>query len=263
MRKIVFTLTAILVIICLMEPMAQVLLIKANPLAYYDIYISSPHPSSERIYSNTTIPLSLSVLVPKGYSEISSIYYSLDGNDNYTLIISKSSDRYSASDSLVNLSEGNHTLKVYANNVYGMAISTEETFTVNTTFRYATVTIISPLNQTYTKNEIPLIYTVNGKILLAKYSMDYPPMNDVNGNLTLTQLSDGPHKILLSVEAENGYTSNTTYFNINTTRTDNGLTLDQTSTIVIAITAIVIVAVLAIILYKGKQAKEPKTQSIL
>ena len=55
-----------------------------------------------------------------------------------------------------------------------------------------------------------MTYTVNGKILLTKYALDYSPMKDFYGNITLSELSDGPHKIFISIDAENGYTSNIT-----------------------------------------------------
>ena len=150
MRKILFTLTAFLIITCLIQPLAQVS--GGNPLSHYDIYFESPKETSYYIYQNSTVELSIYVGIPQGYSEIAYANYSLDGDSNHTLIGSKDSTyNYHAQGSLVNLNEGLHTLMVYAVNVYGVVISAERTFTVDTTYRHAAVTIISPLNQTYSR----------------------------------------------------------------------------------------------------------------
>ncbi len=253
MRKILFTLTAILIITCLIQPLAQVS--GGNPLSYYDIYFESPKEASYYTYQNSTVELSIYVGIPQNYPKIAFASYSLDGDINRTLIGSEvSTYNYHAEGSLVNLTEGLHTVTVYATNVYGLEISEERTFKVDSTYKYLAVTIISPLNQTYSKNEVPLTYTVNKKILSARYFLDYSPMNDFNGNITLTKLSDGPHKIYISINTENGYSSNITYFNINTTKSENGSTLEQTNTL--AITVITIVAIIltaALLVYHKKQ----------
>jgi hypothetical protein len=78
----------------------------------------------------------------------------------------------STESTLLNLAEGNHTLKAYAfyDDVHYEVMSTSEVFTVDTTNRYPTVTIISPLNQTYDKSEVQLIYNVDGAIQRAYYT---------------------------------------------------------------------------------------------
>ena len=254
MKKLLFALTVVLIIICLMYPLAKVS--SGNPLSYYDIYFESPKEASYYTYQNSTVELSIYIGIPQNYPKIALASYSLDGDVNRTLIGSEvSTYNYHAEGSLVNLTEGLHTVTVYAVNVYGLEISEERTFKVDSTYKNLAVTIISPLNQTYSKNEVTLTYTVNEKILLARYALDYAPMNDFNGNITLTELSDGPHKIFISINTENGYTSNITYFNINTTRTENGLTLDQLSIIVSGLIVLTIVAVLAVILFNRKKAK--------
>ena len=104
-------------------------------------------------------------------------------------------------------------------------MSTSEVFTVDTTYRYPTVTIISPLNQTYDKNKVQLIYDADGEIQRAYYTLDYFGNNSFNGNITLTGLSEGPHRILVSVRTERGYASQMTYFSVNTTQTDTAISL--------------------------------------
>lgn len=215
MRKAVFALTAVLAIFLLMEPLVQVAMVKAI-WPYFYIYFYSPRPSLEEIYQNTTLPLTIDVGVWKDSPEINSISYSLDGNDNCTLFFSKKSDAvYSASGILANLAEGNHNLKVSAFDVNGgVVISEQETFTVDTTFSYPTVTIISPLNQTYSKNEVPLTYTIDAKVMRAFYTLDNFD-KAFSGNITLTELSEGPHKLSVSVLNEDyKYAQETIYFTI-------------------------------------------------
>ena len=237
-----------------MQPLAQVS--GGNPLSYYDIYFESPKEASYYTYQNSTVELSIYVGIPQNYPEIAFASYSLDGAINRTLIgFEGSTYNYRAEGSLVNLTEGLHTVTVYAANVYGLEISEERTFKVDSTYNYLAVTIISPLNQTYSKNEVPLTYTVNEKILSAAYALDYTAMNDLNENITLTELSEGPHKIFISINTENGYSSNITYFSINTTRSENGSTLDQTNTSVITAITIVAIILAAILLVYHKKRR--------
>jgi hypothetical protein len=141
-------------------------------------------------------------------------------------------------------------------------MSTSEIFTVDTTYRYPTVTIISPLNQTYTQNEIPLIYAVDEEIYLARYTLD--GHNGIfnysfHENTTLTGLSEGSHKIIVSVFTvkTNANPSQITYFNVNTTKTDNPLTMsNQANLILIAIVvAIVAVASISLVYFKRRKGK--------
>ena len=166
MKKLLFALTAVLIIICLMYPLAKVS--SGNPLSYYDIYFESPKEASYYTYQNSTVELSIYVGIPQNYPKIAFASYSLDGDINRTLIeYEVSTYNYHAEGSLVNFTEGLHTVTVYAANVYGLEISEERTFKVDSTHKYLEVTIISPLNQTYSMNEVPLTYTVNEKILSA------------------------------------------------------------------------------------------------
>lgn len=201
-------------------------------------------------------------------SEINSISYSLDGNDNSTLTNFKKSNEmhfspgkgfaYLTELTLVNLANGNHTLRAYSLDAEGRAMSTAVTFTVDTTFRYPTISIISPLNQSYSTNEIPLTYTIDATVQWSYYTLDYFDDKTFSGNITLTGLPDGPQKIKVSALTEwDYYVHQTTYFNIDTSQTDNPSTLSSpTSTTAMAIIAAAIVIVLAIILYK-KKSKNP------
>ena len=265
MKKAVFALTAILSIICLVGATAQVP-IALSQIPAPAIQIISPSPSFLRIYQNTTLPLSIEVRLLNNSPEITSISYSLDDKSNITLTnFSKSEEVFFgtniqgyalvANSTLTNLSEGNHTLNAYAFYTNGEVMSTQEIFKIDSSYSLPIITVLSPLNQTYSSNEIPLTYTVNGEIMWAGYALDRLGLNHSNVNVTLTQLSEGSHKILISLTTTDyAYASQTIYFNVDTSQT-SGITLNQTSIIVIATVAIIVAALVLVILYKRKNLK--------
>jgi hypothetical protein len=99
------------------------------------------------------------------------------------------------------------------------------TFTVDRNFKLPAISIISPLNQSYSKNEIPLTYTIDAKTAQIKWAYftldsigsDSYRGDNFDGNITLSNLADGPHSIKLEVLTENGTFKQITYFNIDTT----------------------------------------------
>ena len=217
MRRAILALTAILVIIFLMQPIAQVTLVKGNfyPYGLLQIDVRSPH-STPYIYVEPNADVSLDYHVPN--TQVTSFTYSLDGNDNSTLTILKTSNihyynavNYTVFKTLENLSNGIHKIIVYAhfsNNTVSQIFST--TITVDTTFIPPIPFMISPLNQTtYNTKQVPLIYTINSKILWSYYSLDDSGWKTFSGNITLPNLSEGQHKIKLVVTTESRQT--TTY----------------------------------------------------
>jgi hypothetical protein len=93
---------------------------------------------------------------------------------------------------------------------------------VDRNFNLPAISIISPLNQSYSKNEIPLTYNIDAQIKWAVYYLDTTTSDSYrqhkfDGNITLSQLPEGPHSIKLEVLTEKGISQQVTYFNINTT----------------------------------------------
>ena len=133
MKKIIFAATAIFIMTLLVIPIVELATVKAI-WPYYYMYFYSPRPGSERIYQNSSLPLTIKVGVWSYSPEIASISYSLDGNSNRTLLTYKISDAtYNASGTLTNLEEGSHKLYVYAFDANGAVVISEyETFEVNT-----------------------------------------------------------------------------------------------------------------------------------
>jgi hypothetical protein len=266
MRKPFLIATTILIVIFIIQPITQMPYVNGWLIAP-TIQVNSPLPSFMDVYHNTTVPLSVEVRILDNSPSIQSVYYTLDGNTKITLkIVEKRQEDFApnkigfaliANTTLENLSNGNHTLRVYSLDVNGGEMSSEQTFTVDTTFRHPTVTIISPLNQTYTQAVIPLVYSVdNGTVDFAFYRLDQYENNFLYGNSTLSGLTEGSHSIYIWVDTDKGSASEVCFFNVNTTQA-NSYTLDtQTSNELIAVISVITVIAVAVILYKKKIANK-------
>ena len=67
--------------------------------------------------------------------------------------------------------------------------------------------VISPKNnETYNTNQVPIIYSVESRIIWSYYSIDgqnkSSDWKSFHGNLTLTGLSEGTHKLIISIKTE-------------------------------------------------------------
>jgi len=81
------------------------------------------------------------------------------------------------------------------------------------------VAVLSPQNKTYTRSSVPLTFTVNKPTSWMSYSLDNQANATINGNSTLTGLSEGPHVITVYANDTSGNmgSSNLIYFTIDTT----------------------------------------------
>jgi hypothetical protein len=122
---------------------------------------------------------------------------------------------YNVESKLENLSEGNHTVTAYANDM-----STSVSFTVNSHYQVTVVKILSPMNQVF--NPVRLIFTVNGEVKEAYYYMYRglkPPYEAVyaksfTGNITLDNLLDDSYVMYLYVTTEKGEAVTSAYFTV-------------------------------------------------
>jgi hypothetical protein len=87
-------LTSILVIIFLMQPIAPVTVVEANPFSGPSIGIESPE---YRVYNTTMISVIFHVDTPIQSSKIVKMSYSIDGTSNRTLSISLQPSRFGTS----------------------------------------------------------------------------------------------------------------------------------------------------------------------
>ncbi len=173
-------------------------------------YILSPVNTT---YSSRIISLNISFST-KLFSTIHlSATYCLDGtpNINVPLVVSPSmiwsKNRVIGSVMLPELSDGSHTLSVY---VEADSYWDSETvhFTVETTT--PKIKVLSPINQTYTETNVPLMFTLD-KANWTGYSLDGKDNNTISGNFTLNGLPNGLHNVTVY--------ANDTYGNMGASKT--------------------------------------------
>ena len=202
------------------------------------IEIFSPVPPPA-VHSNASVMLNVRVNVLPSESDITFIRYSLDGKTNVTLANLTKEDNvwywtttvgvfaqgkaFSTEASLGNLTDGNHTLTVYAHYAEGKEMSKSREFTVDTNYEPwnpSELLLLSPQNQTYTSTELQLTFATNETILSANYLLDNRGGNasqyliGLMGNTTLTGLSNGIHKVTVTVWTERGLASQSILFTV-------------------------------------------------
>ena len=161
-------------------------------------------------YNSRIITLNISFST-KLFSPIHlSATYSLDGtpNINVPLVSSPSliwsKNRVIGSTMLPELSDGSHTLSVYVEAHWGTGSSYWDSETVHFTVETTTPKIktLSPINQTYTETNVPLMFTLD-KANWTGYSLDDEENITISGNFTLNGLPNGMHN--LTVYANDTY----------------------------------------------------------
>ncbi len=141
------------------------------------VSVISPKNTS---YATASVPLNLTVNQATSW-----IGYSLDDRANVTI---------TRNDTLIELSQGTHSLVVYAKNFAGDVTSFASVFfNVDTT--PPGIAISSPENKSYSTTDIPLNFAVNELFTQATYSLDGKDNVTIAGNKTLTGLSVGGHNI--------------------------------------------------------------------
>ena len=144
-------------------------LVEANPgPSVLTLSVVYPYPSWESCYSNASVPLKIEVLVTpnsSGGAYAPQVFYSLDNGDNVTLTNVKEGEHreqvlwyqayvsFTASSTLCDLTEGNHTISAYAISD-GKVMSAERTFTVDSSYKSPELTLISPKKITYATSEV-------------------------------------------------------------------------------------------------------------
>jgi hypothetical protein len=221
-------LTSFIVIIFLMQPITQMVTVKANPYSFIkpNLSINSPSPANTEIYQTTSIPIEI-IVYPGQNTTSADIFYILDGGPNMKLSITRYENSVACygRGSLDNLTNGYHTLRAFSHDAQGELISDYQgnilscsmTFLVNTTFRYPTL-LLSPMNITYNIGEdVPLTYTIDESKYVAYYQLDNSGQTRLDGNTTLPGLSQGQHTISAHVSDQTGtYSKQTANFTIDT-----------------------------------------------
>ena len=193
------------------------------------VTISSP---KNETYAVSNVSLAFTVSEPA-----SRIGYSLDGQTNVSI---------SGNTILTGLSDGMHSLTVYANDSFGNTGSSEVVpFAIDTS--PPSVSIMSPENMTYWQTDIPLTFTANEPLSWIAYSLEGQNNVTIAGNVTLAVLSEGSHSLVVYATDTFGNTgaSETIYFSI------------QPSPIlwIAAVIAITVIAGAALLIYFRKFRK--------
>ncbi|MCW4028901.1 MAG: hypothetical protein NWE92_04560 [Candidatus Bathyarchaeota archaeon] len=187
--------TAIILIIVLMVPLEQGVIVKANFIRVHSITIESP---MNQEYKTSTIGISVVVITFGTGYHLSNLTYSLDGEPPIPLRLSDHigpsgyPDGNIGTRTLINLADGYHNLEITAHS--GNVASASVMFLVNTT-GYHSLELLSPLNTTYSKNNVPLTYTCEDNKYSVYYKLDNSNCTSINCNTTLSDLSMGQHTI--------------------------------------------------------------------
>lgn len=154
-----------------------------------------------KTYTSNNVQLVLSVNRPTTW-----MGYSLDGLANVTV---------TGDIELLDLSEGAHSIIVYANDTFGNVVSSDNvSFSVDTFAPL--IVVLSPENRTYGERDIQSAFIVNEPVEWMGYSLDGHDNVTVTGNVTLAVLADGSHSITFYAIDLVGHTgaSKTVYFEI-------------------------------------------------
>jgi N-acetylneuraminic acid mutarotase len=154
--------------------------------------------------NKTYTRLSLSFTVNRGTEWMG---YSIDNQANETVNLKSEVN-------LSGLSEGAHSIKIYANDSLGnMGVSNTVFFSIDTLA--PDINIILPQNQSYGSTDIQLSFTVNENVTYLAYSLDEQANVTIIENVTLPALSSGSHRLTIYATDELGNSgSETIYFNI-------------------------------------------------
>ena len=146
-----------------------------------------------------------------------------------------------------------HALELFYYNftyyvVFKMTGSSAVNFTIDTTA--PEISILALEDRKYSPSAVPLNFTTNERILKSSYSLDGRDNVSIVGNTTLTDLTEGEHKITVFAwdQAGNTGASETMYFSV-----EAPLPVALVATASVATVAVVSVG---LIVYRRKQRRE-------
>jgi hypothetical protein len=221
--------TAILVTAFLMAPLAQNGAVKANPYTFSPgLYVYSPEPDD--VYWEPNVEIYFKIILDEKTAQIDSFFYTLDNKANSPLTFTRGTEdhhvnyekyypnwkTYTVSTitvhkTLKNLTDDTHRISVFAHYPDGTIESIfYRSITVDTTlpnpYTPFTPVIVSPVKQkTYNTTEVPLTYTIDEEILWSYYYVDnHEDLKYFEGNITLSNLSEGQHMLYLYIVTKTG-----------------------------------------------------------
>ena len=277
--------SAVFILLSFLLGLQVVDVIEANPIPREPITpcvieVSSP---TESTYSKD-VPLIFTVREPDipwnpcAQPGIGTIYYSLDGKRSDNLFVSSGTERgpLHFSLNLPNLSEGEHTLTILAQ-VHGLWIFSGNNLTMsepytNTTIHFTIdrtftvdrtapkISILSEENEPFISS-VPLNFKVDTPTSWMGYSLDNQSNSTILGNFTLTNLTDGPHSIIIYANDSTGNMDKSEKFSfainnptISPINSDNSLNPTNLESIAIVI-IILVVASISLVYFKRRKGK--------
>ena len=166
-----------------------------------------------------TIPPQIQILSPenKTYRDVN-VSYNLNRNAQWIGygIDKKANVTLKGNIDLQNLTQGSHTIIIYANDSSGnMGRSKTIFFSIDNI--PPEIVIILPLNQTYGSSDIQFTFSLNEPAKELAYSLDNNTLTPVIGNVSLPALTNGSHRLTIYATDEVGNSdSKTIYFSIST-----------------------------------------------
>jgi|SRR5665647_35932 len=250
MKKKIIALFAIVTIMAIivsvagvfvMVSLVQEVMMRPYVFPYNSLYHDANHAIMSNfslmppVHTNPTVNVSFDYAIPVNWMPINSFSYSLNETAHTKLTSTSKSDVtyhvYHVSGTLNDLPNGYYEIKIYADYVNGTSQEIDRgSFRVDPDFKEPTLRVISPTNQTtYYTNSVHLTYSIDSKVIWSYYALDSTSNTSAenfvrfNGNITLTDLSEGSHRIIVSVQTEasrlsvHPISTKTIYFTIDTT----------------------------------------------
>jgi hypothetical protein len=196
---------------------------RANPFLYYESVrppndakppaISTLPLRNNTVYASNNLSLIYNVSIPESKYSITiyEIRYERDWKDSIACIYHRPmmspglwKTEYSYNLSLTEIPDGNRNITFIATatggyaeglTAYSFSLETRSVinFTVDTNL--PCISSLSVENKTYATHEVPLNFTVNEPVSQISYVLDGQKNVTVNGNTTLTGLTDGLHNV--------------------------------------------------------------------
>ena len=235
-RKTITVGILLFVLIASMVGLGFVSLVEAN-FSYQPPDIAINSPANGATYYSSEVPVDLMVNLRGDFP-----YYAtfaicrLDGENpiNITFVLVNETGQWSGSGIFNNVSGGSHQFTVGAqllipsgyNSNWHMLINASSTFNVDlpnpptpTTTPLPTnppAIDLSLANSTYDKSAVPLVFNVNDSTSWMGFSLDNQANVTLNGNSTLTGLTEGNHSLVVYANDTFGNMgkSDTVFFNV-------------------------------------------------
>ncbi len=227
---------ATLAIISLLTLLSLARLTSANPHPLPGTPEISASYSPDLGFNSIILKISISMLQDNDRA-VRQAWYSLDGQKNVSIPLTYKGTSYwgiynfSEATGITKIpmwSSGPHTLNVTVVYDYGdFASSASKTLYIGQpepTPTLPVLTIVSPVDQAaYNPGQVPVIYSINSNVSYSYYALDIADdmgtsgWKRFTGNITLTGLSEGPHKLVIFVSTENtspGFAEKTVYFKV-------------------------------------------------